>query len=113
MAARYVLKQSKKGEFFFTLLASNGQHMLSSDIYASKPSALECIASARDNGVIAAQFVTHKAKDGRFYFTLQSSSGQVIGCSEMYRMAKARDSAIAVVMRNAGSALLDDQSDAL
>ena len=112
MAAKYVLKKSKNGQLFFNLLATNGQIILSSELYAAKAGALNGIESVRKNGVVPARFDKLNGKDGAPYFTLTASNGQVIGRSEMYTSTAGRDNGIASVMKNAADAMLDDQSAA-
>ena len=112
MAAKYVLKKSKNGKFFFNLQAANGQAILSSEMYEAKASAENGIDSVRKNGVLEARFDKLNAKDGSPYFTLKASNGQIIGQSEMYSTPASRDNGIASVMKNAADAVLDDQSSA-
>ena len=45
MAGKFELKKSKNDKYFFNLLAGNGQIILSSEMYESKASALNGIAS--------------------------------------------------------------------
>ena len=110
MAAKYVLKKSKNGKFFFNLLAANGQAILSSEMYEAKASALNGIESVRKNATVEARFEKLHAKDGAPYLTLKATNGQVIGQSEMYSTPAARDNGMASVMKNAADAVLDDQS---
>ncbi|WP_284334896.1 YegP family protein [Comamonas sp. NoAH] len=112
MAAKFALKKSKNGKFFFNLLATNGQAILASEMYEAKPSALNGIESVRKNGIVEARFEKLNAKDGSPYFTLKATNGQVIGQSEMYTTTAARDNGIASVMKNAAEAVLDDQTTA-
>ncbi|WP_042411390.1 YegP family protein [Comamonas aquatica] len=112
MVAKYVLKQSKNGKFFFNLHAVNGQIILSSEMYEAKASALNGVESVRKNGPLEARFDKLDGKDGSSYFTLKATNGQVIGRSEMYSSRVARDNGIASVMKNAADAALDDQSAA-
>ena len=104
MAAKYVLKKSKNDKFFFNLHATNGQSILSSELYEAKASALNGIESVRKNGVQETRFDKLSAKDGSPYLTLKTSNGQV------YTSTAARDNGIASVMKNAADAELDDQS---
>nr|WP_174863638.1 DUF1508 domain-containing protein [Comamonas jiangduensis] len=52
MAAKYVLKKAKNGKFFFNLQASNGQPILTSEMYDAVQNALDGVASVRKNGVV-------------------------------------------------------------
>ena len=47
MAGKFELKKSKNGKFFFNLLASNGQIILSSEMYEAKASAVNGIESVK------------------------------------------------------------------
>ena len=49
MAAKFELKKSKNDKFVFNLLASNGQVILTSEMYESRASALNGIESVRKN----------------------------------------------------------------
>jgi uncharacterized protein len=110
MAAKFILKKSKNGQFFFNLQATNGQTILSSEMYEAKASAVNGIESVRKNGVQEGRFDKLTAKNGAPYFTLKASNGQIIGQSEMYTTTAARDNGVASVMKNAADAVMDDQS---
>ena len=57
MAAKYLLKNSKNGKFTFSLLAGNGQIvMTASEIYDTKAAALNGIESCKTNGTEDARF---------------------------------------------------------
>ena len=49
MAGKFELKSAKSGQFHFNLLAGNGQIILQSEMYESKASALNGIASIQKN----------------------------------------------------------------
>lgn len=110
MAAKYVLKKAKNGKFFFNLQASNGQPILTSEMYDAVQNALDGVASVRKNGVVETSFDKLVAKDGSPYFTLKAGNGHIVGHSEMYSSVAARDNGVASVMKNAADAVLDDQS---
>ena len=79
MAGKFELKKSKNDKFYFSLLASNGQVILSSEMYEAKASAVNGIESVKKNGGDAARYDKLSAKDGSPYFTLKAGNGQVIG----------------------------------
>ena len=108
MAGKFELKKSKNGKFFFNLLASNGQVILSSEMYEAKASAVNGIESVKKNGADAAHYEKLTGKDGSPYFTLKAGNGQVIGQSQMYSSAAARDAGIAAVMAAAPEASVQD-----
>ncbi len=110
MAGKFELKKSKNDKFFFHLLAGNGQIILSSEMYESKASALNGIASVQKNAAIAGRFESLVGKDGSPYFVLKAGNYQVIGQSQMYASEKARDNGIASCTTNAPGAATDDQT---
>ena len=110
MSGKFVLKKTSNGKFSFNLLAGNGQTILTSEVYEAKASAQNGIESVRKNAADAARFDKLQAKDGSPYFTLKATNGQVIGQSQMYSSAAARDAGVASVQANAPAAALDDQT---
>jgi uncharacterized protein len=110
MAGKFELKKSKNDKFFFNLLAGNGQIIMSSEMYESKASAQNGIASVQKNAGNAARYETMVGKDGSPYFVLKAGNHQVIGKSQMYASEKARDNGIDSCKTNAPGAAVDDQS---
>lgn len=110
MAAKFELKKSKNDKFVFNLLAANGQVILTSEMYESRASALNGIEAVRKNAPNDGRFGRLSAKNGAPYFTLKAANGQVIGQSQMYSGAKARDEGIESVQTYAAEAGLDDQT---
>ena len=49
MAGKFELKKSKNDKFYFSLLAGNGQTILSSEMYEAKASAVNGIESVMAN----------------------------------------------------------------
>ena len=112
MAGKFELKKSKTGKFFFNLLASNGQVILSSEMYEAKASAVNGIESVKKNGADAARYDKLTGKDGSPYFTLKATNGQVIGQSQMYSSEATRDAGIESVKTNAPGAAVNDLTSA-
>lgn len=110
MAGKFELKKSKNDKFYFSLLASNGQVILSSEMYEAKASAVNGIESVKKNGGDETKYAKLTGKDGSPYFTLKAVNGQVIGQSQMYSGAKARDAGIEAVQHHAPVAVLVDLS---
>lgn len=110
MAAKFVLSLSKKGQFMFNLKASNGETILTSEMYKSKGSAMNGIKSVKANAKDAANFKTLTAKNGEPYFVLRAGNNRVIGKSEMYSSPKALENGVDSVKKNAPDAAVDDQT---
>ena len=110
MAGKFKLKKSKNDKYFFNLLAGNGQIILVSEMYESKASALNGIASVQKNSGDDARYGRLVGKDGSPYFTLKAGNSQVIGQSQMYSGEKARDNGIESCKTNGPGATTDDQT---
>nr|WP_199156223.1 YegP family protein [Pedobacter sp. ASV2] len=107
---KFVITKRKNGEFQFNLNAGNGQTILTSEGYAAKSSCENGIESVRKNSQDDSKFEKKSSTNGKFYFNLKATNGQVIGSSEMYESSSARDNGIASVQKNAPDASVDDQS---
>lgn len=108
MAGKFELYTDKAGEYRFRLKAGNGQIILASEGYKQKASAQNGIESVRKNAADDSRFERAEAKGGKHRFNLRASNGQVIGTSETYESASARDNGIDSVKKNAPEARLED-----
>jgi len=106
----YVVTKRTNGEFQFNLKAGNGQVILTSEGYTSKANCLSGIDSVKRNSKDDAKFERKTAKNGKFYFNLMATNGQVIGTSEMYDTEAARDNGIASVKTNGPEGPVVDQA---
>lgn len=107
---KFVISVRKDGEFQFNLKAGNGQVILSSEGYAAKASCLNGIESVRTNSADDARFDRKESSNGKFYFNLKASNGQVIGASQMYESEASRDNGIESVKTNAPDATVEDET---
>jgi uncharacterized protein len=110
MAGKFELKKSKNDKFFFRLLAGNGQIIMSSEMYETKASAQNGIASVQKNAAEISRFEKLTGKDGSPYFVLKAGNHQVVGQSQMYASESARDGGIESCKNNAPGAAIDDQT---
>ncbi len=109
---KFVISTRANGEFQFNLVAGNGQVILTSQGYNAKASCMNGVESVRTNSADDSRFERQTAANGKFYFTLKASNGQVIGNSQMYESAASRDNGIESVKNNASDAAVDDQTAA-
>jgi uncharacterized protein YegP (UPF0339 family) len=109
MASRFVLVASAE-QYLFNLLAGNHEKILTSERYTSRASAVGGISAVRANAPIDARYDRRTSRRGEPYFVLRAANHEVIGTSEMYSSAWARDEGIAAVKANATAAVLDDQT---
>jgi len=108
MAGTFELKKASNGQFHFNLKASNGEIILTSEMYEAKASAESGIASVRTNSPNADRYNKAESSNGKFHFTLKAGNNQVIGNSQMYASAASRDAGIESVRSNGASAKLSD-----
>ncbi len=108
MSGKFEISRGKNGEFYFNLKASNGQVVLSSEGYKAKRSCINGAESVRRNSAVAERFVSKKSKNGKAYFTLLASNGQVIGKSQMYDADAGCSNGIRSVQSSAANAKISD-----
>jgi len=107
---KFVITKRANGEFQFNLKAGNGQTILSSEGYTTKAASINGIESVKINSQDDNKFDRKESTNGKPYFTLKASNGQIIGSSEMYESTTARDNGIESVKTNAPDATTDDQT---
>ena len=107
---QFVITKRTNGEFQFNLKASNGQTILNSEGYTTKTSCENGIASVRTNSKDDSKFDRKTSTNGKPYFNLKASNGQIIGTSEMYESEASRDNGIESVKTIAPDATVDDQT---
>ena len=99
-----IYQSEKSGEYYFRLKATNGQIILSSQGYKQKTTCENGVESVKKNGAEESRFEKKEAANGKFFFNLKATNGQVIGKSQMYDSEKTRDAGIQSVMKNAPGA---------
>lgn len=102
--AKFEIYIDKKEEFRFRLKANNGQAILASEGYKAKSGCTNGIDSVRKNSEDDSKFDRLEAKNGKCYFNLKATNGQVIGASQMYSSKRGMESGIASVKKNAANA---------
>ena len=103
-----VYQSDSNGKFHFRLKAGNGEIILSGQGYQAKADCLNGVESVRTNAQNDEAFHYHEAKDGRHYFTLKASNGQVIGQSQMYKSDSGLKNGVSSVRQNAPTAEVKD-----
>jgi len=112
MAGKFEISKSKNGKFLFNLKAGNGQIVLTSQMYDSLAAAAQGIEACKTSSVLDERFERAQSVANQPYFNLKGDSGHVIGRSEMYTSASARDNGIASVKSNAPGADVKDLTGA-
>ena len=120
---KFVIRTVNSG-IKFDLKATNGQVILSSEVYNSKTSCRKGIQSIIKNGPIAKiedqtvegfaqqthpKFVIYTDKAGEFRFNLKARNGQIIGVSEGYVTKASCENGVASVQKNAVDAEITEE----
>ncbi len=108
---KFVISKRKNGEFQFNLKAGNGQIILTSEGYTTKSACQNGVESVKKNAPDEAKFDKLTAKNGKFYFNLKATNGQIIGSSEMYESEASRNNGIESVRKNAPDAEVVEELD--
>ena len=108
---KFEIKTRKNGEFQFNLKATNGQVILTSEGYKTKASCLNGVESVKKNSQDQKRFEVKEASNGKPYFNLMASNGQVIGSSQMYANETNMKNGIASVKKNAPEAPIVDMTE--
>ena len=110
MPGKFELTQAKNGQVSFTLKASNGEVLLTSQRYTARKHAKKGIVSVQKNAAEPSRFVPRTSRKGEPFFVLRAGNHQPIGTSEKYASAKAMEKGIKAVQRTAPSARVEDLS---
>ncbi len=108
MAARYELFKGIDKQFYFRLIAANGEQILRSEGYVSKQGAKNGISSVKVNSPLDGQYEREVATNDKYYFVLKGGNWEVIGVSQMYTTRDARETGIASVKANGPDAPTHD-----
>ena len=98
---KFIISKRKNGQFQFNLKAKNHQIILTSEGYTTKASCENGIASVKKNSKDLSKFEKKTARNGKYYFNLKASNGQIIGTSEMYESSSGRNNGVKSVQQNA------------
>lgn len=104
---KYQVKKTSNGQFRWTLKATNGEPLITSETYVSKQGCLDGVASSKAC-VADKNFDKKDSVSGQPYFNQRANNYQVLGTSEMYSSTSGRDNGIDSVKRNAPTATIED-----
>lgn len=100
MPGAYEIKRAKNGKYHFHLLATNGEIILTSQMYTEKATAQKGIAAVRVNYADTSRYERRIGKGGKPHFVLKAANHRVIGSSETYNSTAALEKGIKSVMKN-------------
>ena len=108
MAGWYELSKSKDDQFRFVLKAGNAETILTSELYKTRSSAENGIASVQQNSPLAERYDCKVASNGKPFFNLKAGNHQIIGSSQMYSTESSCDSGVASVKTNGPTMTIKD-----
>ena len=101
MEAKFELKKTSAGGYFFNLKIGGGEIILTSEMYQLKSNAEFGIRSLKTLADDDGRYERKRAKNGLLFFVFKASNGEVIGRSELYPSTLAMENGIESVKRNA------------
>lgn len=107
---KFTITKRSNGDFQFNLKATNGQTILSGEGYKTKDGCKNGIDSVKSNSKSYERYENKTSINGKYYFNLTATNGQIIGTSEMYETTTGRDNGLDSVKSNAPQAVVEDFS---
>ncbi|WP_299121288.1 YegP family protein [uncultured Tenacibaculum sp.] len=101
-------KSSSRGYYYFRLKSFYNKTLLNSEGYQSKAGCLNGIESVKLNSRDIQKFLKKKSSNGKYYFSLKASNGQIIGTSELYFSESACENSINLISNHAHNAEIHD-----
>ena len=97
-------KSEAKEPFSFIYINAEGKTIVKSENYSQKPSAKNGIESVRKNCQDDARYEFKESTNGKFFFNIKSTNGQVVGTSALFATEQERTAAIAELKADSADA---------
>ena len=110
MTGWFELSKSKDDQFRFVLKAGNAETILTSELYKTRSSAENGIASVQNNSPLAERYECKTASNGKPFFNLKAANHQIIGSSQVYASEASCESGISSVKSNGASTTIKDNT---
>lgn len=104
---KYQITATADSQYRWVLKAANGEILITSETYTNFQMCLKGLRSSKES-IDLTNFAKELSTAGTHYFNQTAGNGEVLGTSEMYSSATARDSGIAGVMKTAPTAVIQD-----
>lgn len=105
---KFQIKNSTNGQYYFILKSKNGEIILkASETYLTKQGCTTGINSVKINAPFDSRY-SKKDSYQNYTFNLKAENGRILGNSESYTTAAARDNGIDAVKRDAPNAPTED-----
>ena len=121
MSAKFIIKSSKDGQFYFNLYATNGRVIATSETYTTLQNCKKGVTSVKNNALSHIEdttvepivtlknpkFVLFLDKAKKYRFNLQASNGEVVSISQGYTTKTSALGGIASIAENAPDAEIE------
>jgi uncharacterized protein len=108
MPAKFEITKKKSGQYIFSLLASNGKILLTSEVFTTKADVVRRIESVKKYSAGNANFQRMTSGKEACYFVIRDANGNGVGKSKMYSTVAGMEKGIASVKANAPCAEVYD-----
>ncbi len=106
-----VKKSQAKEPFTFAFLDEAGKTLVKSENYAAKKSCVNGVESVRKNSQVDSRYECSESKNGKFYFNLKATNGQVVATSALFATEADRTAAISLLKSNATNMPVEELLD--
>ncbi|WXG54797.1 MAG: YegP family protein [Candidatus Sedimenticola sp. (ex Thyasira tokunagai)] len=97
-------KSEAKEPFSFSFVDDAGKSIVKSENYSAKKSAVNGVESVKKNSQELARYDLKESKNGKFFFNIKATNGQVVATSALFPSEIDRENAIALLKQNGASA---------
>lgn len=97
-------KSEAKEPFSFIFVNAEGKTVVKSENYAQKASAKNGIESVKKNCQDDARYELKESSNGKSFFNIKSTNGQIVGTSALFANDEERAAAIAELKANSADA---------
>jgi len=103
-----VRKSEAESPFTFVFTNKDGGALVRSENYKQKASCMNGIESVRKNCLKDSRYELKTAKNGKFFFNIKASNGQIVGTSGFFDSEDARKNAITYLKKYAPKATIEE-----
>lgn len=97
-------KSDAKEPFSFIFINEEGKTIVKSENYSQKASAKNGIESVKKNCLEDSRYELKESSNGKPFFNIKSTNGQIVGTSALFDSVEDRSAAIAELKANSESA---------
>ena len=108
LKGKWIIEKENEGEFVSKLLASNGEVMLTSEIYTTAEGArsgVETIIRGIENG----KFIIYQNKNKNYYYKIKSQNNRLLCAGEIYKTKEGCQKAVESVKRIASISPISEE----